>query len=195
VRLRLDAQEATVLAALVEQLVSLLGGEREIDDLDVFGEGGRFGTDDAVGRPGVPDEGAARPAGDLPAFGLSDNTTVSDDPVLARLFPDAYREDDKAAAEFRRYTEVGLRDGKVSAATAVLDDLGSGGEVLLDDERAQSWLRALNDLRLALGTRLEITEEIHERLGEIDPGDSRYPAFVAYDWLSFLQESLVRALL
>lgn len=167
-RLSLDLQEATVLAALVEQLVSLLGGEPEEP-------------------PGGP--------GDLPPIGLSDNTTAPEDPVLARLFPDAYQEDDGAAAEFRRYTEIGLRDGKIAAATAVLDDLGSGGEVLLDTEHAQAWLRALNDLRLALGTRLEITEETHERLAELDPDDPRFPAYAAYDWLSFLQESLVRALL
>lgn len=174
-RLRLDAQEATVLAALVEQLVSLLGGESR----HAGGEGQR--------------DRAASGRDELPPVRLSDNTTAPDDPVLARLFPDAYRDDDEAAAEFRRYTEVGLRDGKLAAAATVLDDLGSAGDIVIDHERAQAWLRALNDLRLALGTRLEITEEMHERFGELDPDDPRFPAFAAYDWLSFLQESLVRA--
>jgi hypothetical protein len=193
-------------------MVSLLGGERD-QAPETGGAGGLGGVGDiggsdlaggGVGAGGVGEAGAAGPgAGDggtggagaeLPPIGLSDNTSVPEDPVLARLFPDAYHEDNQAAAEFRRYTEVGLREGKIAAATAVLDGLGAGGEIVLDSEQAQDWLRALNDLRLALGTRLEITEEMHEKLADLDPDDPHYPAYAAYDWLSFLQESLVRAL-
>jgi hypothetical protein len=182
-------------------MVSLLGGERD----QAGGTGGTGGLGGAGGLGGTGEVGGAggraEPGGagggagaELPPIGLSDNTSLPEDPVLARLFPDAYHEDDQAAAEFRRYTEVGLRDGKIAAATAVLDGLGAGGEIVLDSEQAQDWLRALNDLRLALGTRLEITEEMHEKLADLDPDDPRYPAYAAYDWLSFLQESLVRAL-
>ena len=52
----------------------------------------------------------------------------------------------------------------------------------------------MNDVRLALGTRLDITEESYERMDELDWDDPRYPMFSMYDWLTFLQESLVRAL-
>ncbi len=69
-----------------------------------------------------------------------------------------------------------------------------GGKVVLTPEQAQSWLRALNDLRLVLGVRLEVTEEIHEEIAEMGDDDPRYPAFVTYDWLTYLQDTLVQAL-
>ncbi|MEV5747283.1 DUF2017 domain-containing protein [Actinoallomurus sp. NPDC052308] len=165
VRLRMTREEASVVHALVTQLLDLLGGP----------------------APGPRDDG-------LPNLSFSENTTVSDDPVLARLFPDAYRDNGAAAAEFRRYTEAGLRDGKRAAAQLVLDTLGDGGEILLDDEQAQVWLRSLNDLRLALGTRLGISEETLERTRSLDWNDPRTAPFAAYDWLTYLQEDLVRAL-
>ncbi|NDU71206.1 DUF2017 family protein [Actinomadura sp. DSM 109109] len=133
--------------------------------------------------------------GELASLGIAENATKSDDPVLARLFPDAYRDDGEAAGEFRRYTELGLRDGKREAARAVLGALGDGGtETVLDEKRAQEWLRALNDVRLALGTRLDITEDWYEEAGALDPRDPRTPMFAAYDWLTMLQDGLVRAL-
>ncbi|GAA1261096.1 DUF2017 domain-containing protein [Sphaerisporangium rubeum] len=115
------------------------------------------------------------------------------DPVLARLFPSAYADDDKAASEFRRYTEATLRDGKRSDAETLLGT-AEQGRVELTGEQAGAWLRALNDVRLALGVRLEVTEEIHDELAEMREDDPRYPAFVTYDWLTYLQDTLVRAL-
>ncbi|TYK52958.1 DUF2017 domain-containing protein [Actinomadura decatromicini] len=136
--------------------------------------------------PGADDE--------LASMGISQNAVKPDDPVLARLFPDAYRDDGKAAEEFRRYTEMGLRDGKREAAGTVLASLEGKGEIVLDEERAQAWLRALNDVRLALGTRLDITEEWYEEAERMTADDPRAPMFAAYDWLTLLQEQLVRAL-
>jgi hypothetical protein len=165
VRLRITREEAAVVQSLVKQLLELLGGP----------------------TPPPRDDG-------LPDIVLSENTSVSDDPVLARLFPDAYRDDGVAAAEFRRYTEAGLRDGKRAAAELVLRTLGEGGEIPLDAEQAQIWLRTLNDLRLALGTRLDITEESLDRIRYLDWNDPRHAPYAAYDWLTYLQEDLVRAL-
>ncbi len=165
VRLHTQREEASVLRALIGQLMSLIG---EPEDSGGF-------------------EG-------LPSVALSDNTSVSDDPVLARLFPDAYREDSEAASEFRRYTEAGLRDGKRAAAEVVLRTLGDGGDIVLDADEAQCWLRALNDVRLALGTRLEITEDSLEKMRGFDWNDPRNAGFAAYDWLTYLQDSLVHAL-
>jgi len=90
--------------------------------------------------------------------------------VVARLLPDGYRGDDEAAGEFRRFTEVGLRSGKVDAAQRVLDDLGDTEladrvTVSLDGEAALIWARCLNDLRLSIGTRLEVTEDDEQRFG------------------------------
>jgi hypothetical protein len=130
----------------------------------------------------------------LAELGISENREAPDDPVLARLFPDGYRDDPDSAVEFRRYTESALRDGKREAAEVVLTSVRSPGEITLDGEQAQAWLRALNDVRLALGTRLEITEESYERMDELDWDDPKFPMFSMYDWLTFLQESLVRAM-
>lgn len=117
----------------------------------------------------------------------------SSDPVLARLFPQAYADDDKAAAEFRRYTEATLREGKRTDAEVLLET-AEQGRIELSSDQAQSWLRALNDVRLALGVRLEVTEEIHDELADMAENDPRYPAYVTYDWLTYLQDTLVRAL-
>jgi hypothetical protein len=130
-------------------------------------------------------------------------TTAPDDPVLARLFPDAYRDDVDAAGDFRRFTESDLRSGKAAQASAVIDDLESAGlgdepepgtmvDVELDVPRAMDWLKALNDIRLALGTRLGIEDEhTAEEVGDDDP---RAVVFEIYHWMAYLQESLVHAL-
>ncbi|MEZ0073993.1 DUF2017 domain-containing protein [Planotetraspora sp. GP83] len=115
------------------------------------------------------------------------------DPVLARLFPPAYGDDDKAAGEFRRYTEATLRDAKRADATTLLET-AEPGKLELSPEQGQAWLRAINDVRLALGVRLDVTEEIHEEIASMPEDDPRYPALVTYDWLTYLQDTLVRAL-
>ncbi|WP_169950260.1 DUF2017 domain-containing protein [Microbispora sp. H11081] len=115
------------------------------------------------------------------------------DPVLARLFPSAYADDEEAAQEFRRYTEATLRDGKRADASTLLET-AEPGVLTLTPEQGQAWLRALNDVRLALGVRLEVTEEVHEEIALMPEDDPRYPSFVIYDWLTYLQDTLVRAL-
>jgi hypothetical protein len=123
-----------------------------------------------------------------------------DDPAVERLFPDAYPEDPVQQAEFRRFTEPDLRSAKVEQARTVLSDLlERGGEVRLKEEQAELWLRALTDVRLALGTRLgvaddtEIEAEIDEAVGR-NPDSPRVVQLTVYAYLTFLQESLVGAL-
>ena len=85
-----------------------------------------------------------------------------DDPVVGRLFPDIYPDDPTNSAEFRRYTEGDLKTGKIDQAGAILAGAAhrtTGGEVRLDDEAAEAWLRALNDARLAMGVRLDIKDD------------------------------------
>ncbi len=117
------------------------------------------------------------------------------DPALGRLFPAAYSQDDEAAAEFRRYTEPDLRAAKRSSAYAVLADLeplrDSGGKLTLDRDRADLWLAWLNDIRLVLGTRLEVTEDLDDQL---DVDDPREPLLGIYGWLGWVQESLLACL-
>ena len=124
-----------------------------------------------------------------------------DDPVVGRLFPDVYPDRPADSAEYRRYTEGDLKTGKIDQAGAVLAALPSSGgaEVRLDTESAEAWLRALNDARLALGIRLDITDDtdLESELDEAvlrDPTSSRVFQLSVYAYLGYLQESLLDAL-
>jgi hypothetical protein len=117
------------------------------------------------------------------------------DPVVARLLPDAYQDDPEAAGEFRKYTESSLREAKKYFAQTVLETLPpEGGRVTLTADQARDWMRALNDVRLMFGVRLEVTEDFEEQLAGLDPADPRVAAFEVYGWLGSVQESLVRSL-
>ena len=65
----------------------------------------------------------------------------------------------------------------------------------LTDPEARAWLGALNDLRLALGSRLAITEDAAEEFAALPDDDPRAATYHVYDWLTFLQDSLVRSLM
>jgi hypothetical protein len=129
---------------------------------------------------------------------LADDGAGSPDPVIARFFPDAYADDRDAADDFRSLTEEDLRDAKRAAALTFIESLdGAAGSLVLDDETGEVWLLTLNDLRLAIGTRIGIEEDTYERLrdgalGELT--DEQLTAFEVYDLLTWLQESLVHAL-
>ena len=117
------------------------------------------------------------------------------DPVLARLLPDAYTGDPEAAGEFRKYTESSLREAKMYFAQTLVETIPpKGGRVKLTADQARDWLRALNDVRLMFGVRLEVTEDFEDQLAALDPKDPRLAAFEVYAWLGTLQESLVHAI-
>jgi hypothetical protein len=117
------------------------------------------------------------------------------DPVVARLLPDAYQDDPEKAGEFRKYTESSLREAKKYFAQTLLETLPpEGGKIRLTGDQARDWLRALNDIRLMFGVRLEVTEEFEEQLAALDPQDPRLTAFEVYGWLGAVQDSLVHAL-
>ncbi|MGY3516297.1 DUF2017 domain-containing protein [Micromonospora haikouensis] len=124
------------------------------------------------------------------------------DPVVGRLFPEVYPDDSAGTAEFRKYTEGDLKTGKIDQAGAVLAALpdSAGGEVQLDAEAAEAWLRALNDARLAMGVRLEIKDgtdlgaELDEAVAA-DPSSSRVFQLSVYAYLGYLQESLLNAMI
>ena len=123
------------------------------------------------------------------------------DPVVDRLFPDIYPEKPEDSAEFRLYTEGELKTGKIDQAGAILAALPNDGpgEVRLDDEAAEAWLRAINDARLAMGTRLDIQgdTDLGDELDDAvlhDPASSRVFQLSVYAYLGYLQESLLNAL-
>ena len=183
----LDDVEISIIRSLAVQLLELIG-------------------------PGPAEDADDDPLAELFSEGPSEPPA---DPVLKRLFPDAYSdpegtpqareaEEQRAySAEFRRYTENDLRAGKRDSALAVIRSLdalasaGEGGAVLkLSPEESQQWLGALNDLRLAIGSRLEITDEDDsDLLYHLPDEDPRKPMVMAYLWLGGLQETLVATLL
>lgn len=125
-----------------------------------------------------------------------------EDPVVGRLFPDTYPGSPEDSAEFRLYTEGDLKTAKIDQAGAILAVLPAdgGGEVRLDGEGAEAWLRAINDARLAMGVRLEIkdgtdlTEELDDAILH-DPTSTRVFQLSVYAYLGYLQESLLNAML
>ncbi|MGH4016798.1 MAG: DUF2017 domain-containing protein [Pseudonocardiaceae bacterium] len=118
-------------------------------------------------------------------------TTAPDDRVLARLLPDFHREDEALSGGLRSLHEPELLAAKDGVAGVVLDTCPPrGGRVRLTDEQAQAWLMALNDLRLALGALLEVTEDMPD---EVPPDDPRAPHLGVYHWLTWVQESLISA--
>jgi hypothetical protein len=172
VRAWLAATEASLLRFLVGEVLTLVAPE---------GSPSRA-TEDLADLEALLDEPGASPR-------------EPEDPVLARLLPDGYRDDPEAAGEFRRYTESSLRSAKQQAAQEMLDTLpDEGGRIQLTQEQAVSWLKALNDVRLALGVKLGVTEDFEEQWAGLKPDDPQWSAFEVYAWLGLVQESLVRAL-
>jgi Domain of unknown function (DUF2017) len=167
VTMTLDKVDGRILAHILGEMLELLGPEESAED----------------------DPLAA-------AVGIGTATQVPEDSALARLFPDGYTDDPEASADFRRYTEPGLRDGKRAAARTALATLEgeSGAKRVLTAEESEAWLRALNDTRLVLGERLGITEDWDEMLEGLADQDPRLRLFLIYDRLTYLQESLVQSL-
>jgi hypothetical protein len=159
--LKLDDAEQGVLSQLFDQMTELL------DDPE-----NELGTD---------------PLAQL--LNMAGSTQISDDPALARLFPDGYSDDEHASADFRRFTEQDLRAQKQAALATVQGTLsGWSGKVSITSQQAQDWLKAINDLRLVLGTRLEITDEVETDFEADEPG------IHLYNYLTYLQGTLIDAL-
>lgn len=118
--------------------------------------------------------------------GIAPQADRPTDPALLRLLPDAYSDDPGAADDFRRFTEHGLREQKAAnarLALATLQRTEDGQSIRMTVSEGQAWLTALNDLRLTLAVRLGITD---------DDDEDRDPL---YDWLTWLQATLVDALM
>jgi hypothetical protein len=171
--------EADLLRSLASQLVELLRNETAAPR----------GSDDPLER----------------LLDFSGPTTEPEDPVLARLFPTAYLEDEEAAGEFRRFTEGGLRDHKAAAAVQVIETLEEAGlppelgedglvvDVELSPADAMTWLTSFTDIRLALATRLGIEDGDEDYWVGLPDEDPRSHVFDIYQWVGYVQETLVEA--
>jgi len=171
---RFDRQEAAVVRGLVSQIQDMLLARAEEAPQDELAEltGIRTGP-----------------------------STPPDDPILGRLLPDFHRLDPDApdpsevdsANALRSLHEPALLDQKTGAAGVVLETCPpDGGEVRLRLEQAEAWLSALNDVRLALGTALDVQDEMPD---DLPPDDPRSPHLGVYQWLTWVQETLVEAVM
>jgi hypothetical protein len=184
---QLDPLERATVAGLMDQVRGLLDPVPAAEDA-----GDEFSS--IVAGLGMGVTVAAEDQADLDASG------AERDPALERLLPTANRQDDEAAAEFRRLTEAGLRQRKAAALAAAADLLRADDRLRLDEAQARTVLTALTDVRLVLGERMglrtdddvAVLEAVAEDLDEDDP--LRY-ALAVYDFLTWLQETLASALL
>lgn len=175
--LRLDAQERAVLTEVLGQLATLL----EADEAD--------GPPEDTGGGAAPEEDPWEAL-----VGIAPTASRPADPALARLLPDGYDDDDEAAADFRRYTENDLRQEKATAIGVALDTLALDSDRMdLDAQQADAWVRVLNDLRLVVGTRIGVDADYAET--RLDDDDPRAASIALYDWLTWLQSTLVSALM
>jgi hypothetical protein len=168
----LDRQEAAVVRGLVAQIREMLQTRAEEAPMDELAEltGIRTGP-----------------------------STSPDDPILGRLLPDFHRLDDDApstedldsAAAMRSLHEPALLDIKTSMAGVVLETCPpQGGPIELTEQQAAAWLASINDVRLALGTALDVTDDMPEELPDEDP---RSAHLGVYQWLTWVQDSMVQA--
>ena len=185
----LAAAEASLLRSLVGQIMALVEPQGPEESAVIIDPDPR----DPVGTRDAAEE-AELAALEAMVHGPG-SESAPEDPVLARLLPDGYRDDPESAGEFRKYTEPALRSAKYQAAQEMLDTLpDEGGRIRLTAEQALSWLKALNDVRLALGVRLGVTEEFEEQWSRLKPDDPQWTAYEVYAWLGAVQESLVQAM-
>lgn len=112
-----------------------------------------------------------------------------EDPAVRRLFPPAYRDRPDHEHEYRRLMGDDLRERRLAALAAMEETVDAD---VLTPEEASGWLRALNDLRLVLGTRLDVQDDTFAH--DIEESDPRAPALALYGYLSVLEEELVEAL-
>jgi hypothetical protein len=178
VHVELPAHAAALLSSLARQLVELL-------------------SDGEVSQPLESDPLEAMLDFDTPR-------ETPQDPALRRLLPNAHRDDDEAAAEFRRYTERSLRDGKIADAMTVIDDIGEIPDDLPADaadfefeiaaDAVRAWLRCLTDMRLTLSERLGVTADDEAFWAGLADDDPRLPVYEIYGWLGYLLESLLDAI-
>ncbi|MFM2175706.1 MAG: hypothetical protein RLZZ527_782 [Actinomycetota bacterium] len=197
IQIAFTSQEAQVLVNLTEQMLELLG-ESEL----------------ATSAPDLDDQTF------MNLMGISTSDSPPEDPVLRRLFPNAYQ-DEQEASEFRRYTEHGLREKKRAHAFLIRESLSESGkideiewsdvnsldrsliELIMNDGEASAWLGGLNDLRLALAVRLGIGEknlagESEERSTSFElmtDSDPMKAVYSVYSWLGWVQQSLLEVLM
>lgn len=171
ITMKLTEYEVTLLESLVEQFAGLL---------------------EADGEPAVPDDPFERWQAEL------DETEPLDrsDPVIRRLFPDAYADDEPLSEEFRRLTQARQRTDRLGQAEVVLSALqdAEAGRHLVQVRviELDTWLKTLTAVRLSLAVRLGITTaEDADELDALPEDDPRSYIYRVYEWIAYLCEGLL----
>lgn len=120
---------------------------------------------------------------------LLEEEDPSSDPSIARLFPAAYKDDPLRSLEFETKLGDAPRNGKL-AAIETLERTIEASE--LTEEELLVWMGAVNDFRLLLGTRIDISEESTER--DFPKEDPNHDSFQVYVYLTWLEDRMLRAL-
>jgi hypothetical protein len=191
VRVSLDPVEVALVITMTSHVLELLG------DIEPSPNGAEWLSN---GAEWLPD---GEESLEKLVEGTQDPVAPPRDPALLRLLPDAYRDDDDAAGEFRRLTEADLRATKHAGLGRIVSDLaapaaaqrGGGVRLDLDDEAAAVWLSALNDVRLMFGTRIDVREDMDDERMILPVDSQRYAEIATYDWFSWLQDAMLRALI
>ena len=185
ISLKLRSDEAHILINLVEQLLELLG------EGDFYHH---YSNDDPFAQ----------------LMSMPHEISQPEDPVLRRLLPNAYA-DPEAADDFRRYTEPTIRKVKQDALRNVRELLGSlvdsesenhqgdtssdvadqGNFFTVENVDEDTWLKILNDLRLALSVRLNIDADGYEKFEAMADENPQKGIYAVYFWLGSLQENLL----
>ncbi len=113
----------------------------------------------------------------------------SDDPAVGRLFPPAYKDDPVRQADYEDLVRGDLTAQRLRSLEIMEETLRSDR---LDEEQVGAWLGALNDLRLVLGTKLDVDEDMDP--DDISDTDEQAPAYALYYYLGWLEEQIVAEL-
>jgi Domain of unknown function (DUF2017) len=111
----------------------------------------------------------------------------TDDPSVRRLFPPAYPDDAERDAGYQVLTRDELLEHRLAALDVVERTLDGS---TLDESEMTAWMSTLNSLRLVLGTRLDVDEELRE----LDENDPEAPAYAVYEYLGWVLSQVVDAL-
>lgn len=161
-RLQFDDTEQQILTRVVDDTITLLASRSDGESSDPLAK----------------------------LVGIEDLERPSD-PALLRLLPDSDSENPEASAEFRRYTENDIREGKIANLRTILFTLSRTSPVIIGRDEAHAWMIGLNDVRLVITSRLGIvTEEDMQELydSEDEIGDDQAALLSIYDFLSWAQE-------
>lgn len=107
-------------------------------------------------------------------------------PLLERLFPPPYGDDTERNEGYSALAGPELVEHRLEGLATVRTVLHSGRAT---EDQFMAWMRSLNDMRLVLGTMMDIDDDFST---DVDPRHSQ--AFAVYEFLGGLLELTVAAL-